>query len=365
MISWFTNVAAPYRVPIWDHIERQHALRVHLLETSESLRREGRRPDDWGAAAGDRYEWLPNLTVRRGERSFYIGRRPLIIPKSTSAVLIGGWESPLYWQVLLEAKGRGLRTVGFYESTLSSNRHSSGPVSAARSRFFRSLDAVVVPGAAAAAALESYGVVPDRIHEGFNAVDVSRFAAAASASPASRGPGHRYVFVGQLIPRKNPDALLRAFALMCSPEDSLTYIGGGAEFAQLRSETTRLGLDRQVMFLDPMTNHDLAEHLHTFDTLVLPSEEEVWGLVVNEALAAGLRVVVSERAGVAASVSGMSGVVVTTTSIKDVAAAMSTARTLGTTPIQSPEILRYTPELFADVFLKALLDRGANDDPVR
>jgi glycosyltransferase involved in cell wall biosynthesis len=355
MISWFTNVAAPYRVPIWDHIEKQHPLRVHLLETRESLEREGRRPGDWGSATGPRYRWVPNVTLRRGERSFYVSKRFPVLPRGARAVLLGAWESPLYWQVLLEAKLRGVRTVGFYESTLASNRHRRGLAAAVRAAFFKSLDAVVVPGQAASEALESFGVATDRIHRGFNAVDVTRFSEAAVSNPVRHGPDHRFVFVGQLIPRKNPLALLQAFSDARSADATLTYIGSGEQKAELEAETSRLGLRDSVFFIEPMSNGQLAEQLHSFDTLVLPSEEEVWGLVVNEALAAGLKVVVSERAGVASSVDAMVGVYVTGTAVANLTDALLWAQDSGTEPILTPKILEYTPERFAEVFLAALL----------
>lgn len=354
MISWYTNVAAPYRVPIWDHLEQQHPLRVHLLETGDSLKKEGRRPADWGSAEGPRYSWVPNVTIRRGERSFYFSKRAPLIPAATKSVLIGAWESPVYWQILLEAKIRRIRTVGFYESTLASNRHRTGPAAFVRSAFFKSLDAVVVPGQAASEALESFGVKPNRIYRGFNAVDVSRFSEAACTESVEHGPDHRFVFVGQLIPRKNPLTLLKAFSEIHSDRATLTFIGSGEQQDELQRETKKLGLENAVTFIGPTSNSNLAQILHTFDTLVLPSEEEVWGLVVNEALAAGLRVVVSERAGVAPSVDGMDGVYVTGTSIHELQSALSTARDRGTAPIPSPEILEYTPQRFAEVFLNAL-----------
>ncbi|MBF4582936.1 glycosyltransferase family 4 protein [Curtobacterium sp. VKM Ac-2865] len=358
MIRWFTNVAAPYRIPLWERIEEQHPLRVHLLETSASLDREGRRPDDWKAPQGSRYTWVPNVTIRRGERSFYVARSAPVVPRGTSAVLIGAWESPVYWQVLLEAKVRRIRTVGFYESTLQSNRHRSGPVAAARSRFYRSLDAVVVPGLSARRALESFGVESSRIHQGFNAVDVTAFHSAARSRPEPHGPGHRFVFVGQLIQRKNPLLLLRAFAKSRLSDDTLCYVGTGEQMQVLRNEAVGLGLAEVVEFEGALSNQALARRLHHFDTLVLPSEEEVWGLVVNEALAAGLGVVVSENAGVAASVAEMTRVFVTSPTETGIEDALVKARKAGVGLIETPEILAHTPDRFADVFTRALVPSG-------
>lgn len=354
-ISWFTNVAAPYRVPIWEHIEQRHGLTVHLLEDADSLRREGRRPSDWAGTDSGRYSTVPNFTYRRGERSFYASKRLRLIPRDSDAVLIGAWESPLYFQLLAEATIRSVRKVGFYESTLRSNRHSSGPVAAARSRFLRALDAVVVPGAAAEEAVISFGVDPARIYRGFNAVDVSRFRAAAMHRGVTRtGAGHHFVFIGQLIERKNPVMLLRAFASIARPEDTLTFFGDGELRSGLAELAASLGVSDRVSFEGNQTNADLAAALPAFHTLVLPSTEEVWGLVVNEALAAGLGAVVSDAAGVAASVSGMERVVTVTPDAARLQAGLRRARDFGTTAVRNPEILLQTPERFADVFINAL-----------
>lgn len=353
-ISWFTNVAAPYRVPIWEHIERRHALTVHLLENAETLRREGRRPSDWAGTDSGRYSPVPNFVYRRGERSFYAAKRLRLIPPSTDAVLVGAWESPLYFQLLAEARIRSVRAVGFYESTLLSNRHTTGPVAAARSRFLRALDAVVVPGAAAEQAVVSFGVEPSKVYRGFNAVDVSRFRAAAlRPTPKRTGAGHRFVFIGQLIERKNPEMLLRAFSSVAQPDDTLTFFGEGELKERLSETAASIGLGKRISFEGNLTNVELANALPAFNTLVLPSAEEVWGLVVNEALAAGLGVVVSETAGVAASVAEMERVVTVTPEAASLEAGMRRAKEFGLHAVRDPEILLQTPERFADVFMNA------------
>jgi hypothetical protein len=96
------------------------------------------------------------------------------------AVLIGGWEAPAYWQVLALSKLRRVRSVAFYESTPESHRFDRGPIARARQIFFNNVDAVVVPGVAAHNGLVDMGVPRERIHTGFNAVDVRHFHEAAT-----------------------------------------------------------------------------------------------------------------------------------------------------------------------------------------
>ncbi|KIC59373.1 hypothetical protein RM52_04020 [Microbacterium hominis] len=302
---------------------------------------------------------MHTLCVGRGERLFYFLLGGLQRRVFLDAVLIGGWDSPAYWQVLAMAKLRRVRSVGFYESTLASQHHTSGPVAMIRRAFFRSLDAVVVPGQAAHDALRQMGVSDSRIYVGFNAVDVDSFRRPRDWDEPS-GDGHHFIYVGQLIPRKNVDSLLDAFLQIRRPGDTLTFIGSGDLAASLRQKAETVAPDGSVRFAPAVHNASVPELLWRSHTLVLPSLEEVWGLVVNEALAAGLHVVVAEGAGVASSVRTHRGVFVCDPSCVSVADAMSQSRAGWEGPIQDPEILRYTPERFAEVFIEAMAL-----DPVR
>lgn len=358
-LLWTANVASPYRRPVWAALAQRVRLVVALLEDDERLLRDGRRGAEWSGAvgAGYRVAHLPTRRVVRGEETYYaLGVRSRLPLRGTDVVLLGGWESPAFWQALLLAKLHRIGTVGFYESTEATNRFRTGPVAAARAFFFRRLDAVVVPGASAAALLATFGVPKERTFVGFNAVDVAGFAAAADAERRRAAPhdgGHRFVYVGQLIERKNVDGLLRAFAEARRPEDVLTLIGGGEEQDRLTALADRLGLGGSLVLAGSVPNDRLGAALAAHDTLVLPSHREVWGLVVNEALAAGLGAVIAASAGVTASVRGMPGVAIAEEGDHALAQALAEARETWQGPIADPPILQHTPDAFAAVFAAA------------
>ncbi len=359
-LLWLANVASPYRRPVWEALGRRYDLVVALLEDDARLRRDGRRGGDWAGAVASAYRLARLRTQRvvRGEEAYYALHPASGLPlPGAHAVVLGGWESPAFWQALVSAHLRGVAAVGFYESTEETNRFRSGPIAAARGWFFRHLDAVVVPGPAAAALVRTFGVAEERLHVGFNAVDVRGFADAAAAARAAgprQEPGHRFVYVGQLIDRKNVDGLLRAFAAAAGPEDRLTVIGEGELGARLRHLAAALDLGGRVDFAGAVAYQDLGAALARHDTLVLPSHREVWGLVVNEALACGLGAVVADTAGVAPSVRGMPAVVEVSAGDEALAAGLRTARSSWTGPIEDPPILAATPEAFADVFADAV-----------
>ncbi|WP_295823190.1 glycosyltransferase family 4 protein [uncultured Microbacterium sp.] len=356
-IDWLTGRAAPYRRPIWDVLGNRFDFQIRLLENSRQFHcRPGNRPDDWyefGLRGADT-AFVPTKRLQRGEENYYLALRSPV-RRGVDGVILGGWESPAYWQALAQLKTsrRPVRSVGFYESTLASQGHKNGPIAAARRWYFRNLDAVVVPGEASAEAVAAMGVDDHRIFVGFNPVDVDWIARESTRSPL-RGRGHRFIYIGQLVPRKAPLALIQAFAHCRDEADTLTIVGKGELARAVNAEIDRLGLSETVELFPTVSYQDVPALLARHDTLVLPSLTEVWGLVVNEALAAGLHVVVSRNAGVAPSVADMDGVHLCEPEREAIAQAMAASRASWAGPVRTPAILAFTPQRFADVFVRAL-----------
>lgn len=361
-IGWVTNLAAPYRRPVWADLARKAELEVFLLENADRFGRESSNRDpEWMAYDDAAYPVaeIPTFRVSVGERQVFVPRSAKGLPgHGLHALVLGGWESPAYWLSALRARRAGARLVGFYESTLASHAFRSGPVARARRSFFTRLDAVVVPGRASERAVLAMGVDPSKVHVGFNPVDVQGIHAAAAlarqAQPSPGGTGHRFLYLGQLVGRKNVGSLITALWRLGESDDSLTVAGTGHLTPQLIELRDELGLRHRVTFIGAVRYEQVPELLAQHETLVLPSNEEVWGLVVNEALAAGLHVVVTRACGVAESVEGMDGVFVADVPDSSVLAhSMRRSRREWNGPIASPEILAHTPEAFADVVLGA------------
>ena len=357
-VSWVTNLDAPYRRPVWRALGERVDLTVWLLDGDVEHDRGANRGADWSATAGDGYavRALPSVRIRRGEARYYVPRTSAApVVRGADAVLLGGWESPSYWLLAARARLSGVRRVGFYESHRLSRHHSGGALNRIRAAWFRSLDAVVVPGEASADVLRADGVEESRIVMGFNPVDVRWFAAQTAGR--SEAPDHRFLVVAQLIPRKRVDLVVEALAEM--PAATLTVAGEGPERASLERRAAERGIADRVRFLGSVTQADLPAVYAEADTLVLPSSEEVWGLVVNEALASGLGVVVSETAGVAPSIAGMTGVQIVPPTREGVRDGMGAAFRAWTGPIQAPAILAHTPGAFADDCFRALISAPA------
>jgi glycosyltransferase involved in cell wall biosynthesis len=106
-------------------------------------------------------------------------------------------------------------------------------------------------------------------------------------------------FVGKLIPIKRPFDLLRAFSLL-SPDlrrrADLLFVGEGKLKADLRTAAKGSQLEN-VHFLDFQNQSAMPSIYAASDLLVLPSENETWGLVVNEAMNLSCPALVSDHVG--------------------------------------------------------------------
>ncbi|TSD66989.1 glycosyltransferase family 4 protein [Inquilinus sp. KBS0705] len=102
--------------------------------------------------------------------------------------------------------------------------------------------------------------------------------------------------VARLVPVKNLDNLLKAWKIVEQSNTGyqLNIIGSGQQHDYLQSIHASLNLN-SVSFLGNVDNAGIAKHYYYSDALILPSLSETWGLVVNEAMAAGLPILLSNK----------------------------------------------------------------------
>lgn len=108
------------------------------------------------------------------------------------------------------------------------------------------------------------------------------------------------LFAGTLCQRKGPDLLFAAFDRVANvvPDACLVYVGDGPVRKELETVASRSSIYRQVRFEGFLHGDALRAAYLAADLFVLPSRwHEGWGVVVQEAMAAGLPVIVSDIVG--------------------------------------------------------------------
>jgi glycosyltransferase involved in cell wall biosynthesis len=105
------------------------------------------------------------------------------------------------------------------------------------------------------------------------------------------------IYIGRCAPEKGVDILLRALKLLQALDWDLTIIGDGVSKGALVQLANELGLAERIHFLGVMPNRLALQYLMASDLFVLPSRQDGWGSVVNEALMCGVPVICSSACG--------------------------------------------------------------------
>ena len=349
-ILWLTNLPAPYRFPIWDHISEHFQLNVAFLLKAENWRKwSAPNKTTWGQ------QFLSRNSFNFGEFDLVLsfrGARNLL--KNIDLLIVGGWEAPFYIRTIILAKRKRIPIIQFYESTSNSHRFNNILIRKIRSAIFSQADFIVTAGSASTKAVTAMGIAPEKIITLFNPVDVSWFHAFAKDHRMPATTGHRFIYVGQLIERKNVATVIRSFAEIKNKSDTLTIAGDGPLSQELKNLATTLGISDSVNFVGHKNQEELAALYAASNTFILASTNEVWGLVVNEALASGLHAVVSDKCGVAEFVKDMNGSYICSTDQQSIKAMLIKSREKWNGYIPEPEILKFTPERFAEGALEVI-----------
>jgi len=168
----------------------------------------------------------------------------------------------------------------------------------------------------------------ERIFDGYDAVDNDYFAGRADEIRRQADvlrneyglPSRYFLSLGRFVAKKNLTTLLRAYRKFLDANSAarthLAMVGAGEEEPNLRALCRELhlpicdhgplssgagpaGNSPQVHFYGFRQIQENPVFYALADVFVLPSRHEEWGLVVNEAMASGLPVVVSQTAGCA------------------------------------------------------------------
>jgi glycosyltransferase involved in cell wall biosynthesis/GT2 family glycosyltransferase len=198
---------------------------------------------------------------------------------------------------------------------------------------------VFVVGTLGRESMVARGVDPERVSVVANTVDVERLAREADEladrRDALRGEiglerdDIAVLSVARLAPEKGLDTLVRAVRAADDPRLVLLVAGSGPERERLALLADRLGV--RLVLLPDVPWERIVERYVLADVFALLSRHEPWGVVVNEAAACGLPLVLSDRVGAAYDLleDGRNGVLVPA---DDVAAAGAAIRELAVDP---------------------------------
>jgi len=267
--------------------------------------------------SGYDYTFVPNVSVDPGTHHFWGLVNPELVATVKSwgpdAVLVHGWNYVSHLWGLLRL-GNGVPLLFRGDSTLLDE--SPGPRRWARRRWLRwvysHVDAALYVGHNNQAYYRAHGLGDDQLFWVPHAVDTNRFAEVEGADQeATRWRRELGIpesapvvlFAGKLESKKAPDILVESFLQLRGADAHLVIVGSGALEEELKR---RAGEHSRVHFLGFQNQSKMPVVYRLGNVFVLPSRGpgETWGLAVNEAMACGRAVIVTDKVGCAPDLVG-------------------------------------------------------------
>lgn len=310
-----------YFAPLYAYLNRDPELEITALYCSDFSLRGAVDPGfrqqvkwDVDLLSGYRHVFLGERAKQRSITGFWSLICPEVWREIRSgrydAVWLHGYAYAAFVLAFLTAKSRGLPVFVRSETHLGLQR--SGWRQRLRDGIlrlaYRHVAGCLAIGSANRDYYRSLGVPESKIFDVPYTVDNDRFMAAAALTADERRQvrarfGLRddqpvVLYASKFMPRKHPDDVIEAVARLQQQgvRVSLLLVGTGELESALRERVAELGL-QDVVFGGFVNQAELPRVYATSDVFVLPSENEPWGLIVNEVMCAGLPVVVADEVG--------------------------------------------------------------------
>jgi glycosyltransferase involved in cell wall biosynthesis len=312
------NIISPHVLPYFEGLaaEPDVDLTVWFLDRSTSAR-------NWDTTVRGQFRWeiLPGFRLEIPlEERVVLHINPSIlwrIPKGKFdvVVLFAGYDSPTLWLAALICRMLriplvvrsgslpGASAFGATSSRLARLRRSA-------TRFLvravvRSAQTWVAYGSRSKRYLIELGASADRVYTCWNTVRTQELANQAAdmrtrrdAIREERGVSQEnvvFLYVGRLEAFKRVEILIDAFKCLRArmPQIILWIVGYGPKEAELKA---RSAAEPGIRFWGAVRMERIAEFYAAADAFVLPSGD-IWGLVINEAMACGLPIVAADTVG--------------------------------------------------------------------
>jgi glycosyltransferase involved in cell wall biosynthesis len=311
-----------YQAPLFRNLTKRIDLMVYYAQnvTPEEQSRAGFSVGfEWDVdlLSGYPYRFLKNVSVTpgicfKGADTPEIGA--LLREGKYNAVLVLGWYLKSFVQAILSCKRQGVPVLVRGDNHLQEARSEARRV-AKRILYplpLRAFDAALYVGERSREYFRHYLYPDRRLFFAPHGIDEGAFCRSKSGSAAQEirrklGVAENelvLMFAGKLIKRKRVEDLLLA-SKICEGMGIATHVviaGSGPLEGELRRAASELGI--RAHFIGFQNQSRIPAIYAASNVLVLPSDDESWGLVANEALASGTPVVLSSAVGAAPDLAG-------------------------------------------------------------
>lgn len=291
-----SNELPPYRIPLFERLASVPDIGFQAIFCTM---REPNRNWEIPPLRFDHVFLKENIVEKNGR---YIHNNVQVISAlkrfGPDAVITCGFN-PTHLYAFVYAMAKGLPHICMTDGTLQSEKGLSRLHRIVRRLVYARTRAFIYASDGGHKLYESYGVDPERCFKSCLCVDNASFASPLGAQAEKR---FDFVFCGRIAPVKNPMFALRVAietAQKLNRKTSILFIGTGEEKDSVSAEAARNADDVNVAFQGFRLHAELPALYQSGRLFLLPTLWDPWGVVVNEACAAGLPAIVSPHCGAA------------------------------------------------------------------
>ena len=296
-----TNIPTPYRIPLFNVLHEELSQRG--IDFSVVFGALGYARRKWKINLDDcRFptEVLPTANLRFSDperASFTYNGLLRVLRRKQPALIVTNGFSIATTKLWLRSLFRRTPYL-IWSGAISHEDNSQSFRRWQRKMLVRRASGFIAYGSLARDYLVELGAPPEKVEIGINTVDTSYYAAAARGLTNHAAP-KELVYVGHLPRRKRVDQILQIVKKLSEKRNDfvLRIIGSGEEEESLKALSAELSLEHLVRFEGFKQKEDVARFLAGAYCFLFPTNFDIWGLVLVEAMAAGVPSLSSIHAG--------------------------------------------------------------------
>lgn len=376
------NTITPYRHPLFEMLARSLDLVVYY----SSVKRNSRKWELWPRNYSYQYKVLSGTQLGGSTScgSLNLAIIKELISQKPDVVVLSDYTSPTVLLSLIITKLMRLPFVYWTEGVKEPHSLLGKLTRPLRIFFSRNSKSIIVPGQFSKEYVLSLGAKTEKVFIAPNSIDNKLFANySIEASKKSKKIREYYGFknefivlcIGQLIERKGIGYLLRAYSKLEKDFDNiaLLIVGNGPLKPELENLAKSLRIKRFKIIPSGLNLETLVNLYSISDVFVLPTLEDIWGIVINEAMACCLPVISTSasQAALEMIIPGENGIIINEgndlllySSIRKIILMHKTIKLMGK---RSSEIVNndFSPEKMSLFFVEAIKNVFKSEDVVK
>jgi len=305
-VAFIHNIIAPYRVPLFEHLSRHPSIElfVYFCANTHKNRR-------WGVLESNKYDYkvLQGVTLILFGYNYHVN--PSIVSKlikgKYDVVILSGNPDFTTHIAFLTCKLLKIPVIWWSEGIENSQSMAGKLINPITKYIVKNVNSIIVPGNLSLNFHVKMGAEFDKIFLAPNTIDNDLFIKNSSQIKKDKSEFKRslnfdnkevILYLGQLIEVKGVEYLIKAYNMLKQEHDEicLNIIREGV----LKDKLEKMCIEnniKDVYFKGWVSEEMKYIYYSTSDLFVLPTLDDVWGLVINEAMCCGLPVISTKAAG--------------------------------------------------------------------